>query len=268
MDETLVIKLGYRGTDFSGFAEQEGQRTVAGELRHALEIALRRPCELTCAGRTDAGVHAIAQYVSVPVAEEELSALSTRLHRSLSALTPNDISIKELYRADKDFSARFDAVKRAYRYRIACGNARPVLGWGSAWWIRPVATLDIDAMNEAAAYLVGEHDFASFCKTSSAERIWQDGRSTVRELSLLRVSQATEMGEDYVAIDVEGNAFLHNMVRIMTGTLVEVGRGLRDPEWVAEVLAAHNRTAAGVTVPACGLTFQRVDYPQGALTAL
>ena len=268
METTLVVKVGYRGGAFAGYAEQEGQRTVAGELRYALETLFRRSCELTCAGRTDAGVHALAQYVSLPVTREELDAHLFHLHRSLAAITPEDISIRGLYEADPGFSARFDATARAYRYRIACGNVQPVFGWDHAWWLRAVPTLDIDAMNAAAGHLLGEHDFRSFCKTSSAESILADGRSTSRCLTKLQVSAVTEVGESYVALDVEGNAFLHNMVRAITGTLVEVGSGRRDPSWVAEVLAACDRAAAGPTAPACGLTLERVDYPQGALRKL
>ena len=262
---TLVIKLGYRGGDFAGFAEQPGQRTVAGELRRALETYLRRPCELTCAGRTDAGVHALAQHVSVPVTQDELSIAGRRLERSLSAIVPDDISIRGLYCATPEFSARFDATSRSYRYRISCGNARPVLGWGHVWWLWGASSLDVRAMDAAAQCLVGEHDFRSFCKVSSAEAILADGRSTSRELTHLGVSRVCEAGEDLVVLDVTGNAFLHNMVRAITGTLVEVGRGHRSGAWVAEALAACDRAAAGPTAPACGLTFERVTYPEGSL---
>ena len=120
-------------------------------------------------------------------------------------------------------------------------------------------------MDAAAQFLVGEHDFRSFCKVSSAEAILADGRSTSRELTHLGVSRVCEAGEDLVVLDVTGNAFLHNMVRAITGTLVEVGRGHRSGAWVAEALAACNRAAAGPTAPACGLTFERVTYPEGSL---
>lgn len=261
---TLVVCVGYRGEGFSGFAEQPGQRTVAGELRHALQTALRRPVELACAGRTDAGVSALAQYVSVPLAPGEDGLAGRRLWSSLVALTPDDISVRGLYRAAPRFSARFDATARSYRYRIACGPARPVMAWDHAWWLRSSA-LDVDAMNRAARPLLGEHDFASFCKASSAQLLRQDGRSTSRFLSRVEVSRVAEAGEDLVAVDVEGNAFLHNMVRAITGTLVEVGRGHRDPAWVSSALEARDRRAAGPTAPARGLTFESVSYPQGAL---
>ena len=255
---TLVIRIGYRGAGFAGFAEQPSVRTVAGELRRALETALRRPCELTCAGRTDAGVHAIAQYVSVPVTEAELGLPGERLMRSLMALTPDDLSVQAILRAPAGFSARFDAISRSYRYRIAASQARPVLAWEHSWWYR--GALDVDAMAEAARPLLGEHDFKSFCKASSAE-----GKPTSRYVGALDVSRVREAGEELVAIDVTGNAFLHNMVRTIAGSLVEVGRGHRAPGWIEGVLAARDRAAAGPCAPAKGLTFVGVAYPEGIL---
>lgn len=255
---TLVIRIGYRGAGFAGFAEQPSVRTVAGELRRALETALRRPCELTCAGRTDAGVHAIAQYVSVPVTEAELGLPGERLMRSLVALTPDDLSVQAVLRAPAGFSARFDAISRSYRYRIAASQARPVLAWEHSWWYR--GALDVDAMAEAARPLLGEHDFKSFCKASSAE-----GKPTSRYVGALDVGRVREAGDELVAIDVTGNAFLHNMVRTIAGSLVEVGRGHRAPGWIEGVLAARDRAAAGPCAPAKGLTFVGVAYPEGIL---
>lgn len=261
---TLVLKIGYRGAAFSGFAEQEGERTVAGELRRALEIVLRRPCDMTCAGRTDAGVSALSQYVSLPIRANELAErVPRRFWRSLMATTPDDISIRGLYTAHAGFSARFDAVERGYRYRIVCGNAQPVLAWNHAWWLR--SELDVERMQNAAQTLVGEHDFRSFCKVSSAQKILADGRSTSRYISKVDVRTVTEAGEDLVAIEVKGNAFLHNMVRIMVGSLVEVGRGRRSEEWIGEVLQAKDRRVAGPTAPAQGLVFENVIYPEGML---
>lgn len=263
---TMVVELGYRGADFAGYAEQPGQRTVAGEMRRALETVLRRPVEMDCAGRTDAGVHALAQYVSLPVTADELALSQRRLMASLVALTSDDISIRAVYQAPVGFSARFDAVCRHYRYRVSCGPTRPVMGWDHTWWLRTVPELDVDAMNEAATALLGEHDFRSFCKASSAELVLADGRSTSRYLSEVKVSQVSEAGEDLIVFDVAGNAFLHNMVRAIVGTLVEVGRGHRPVGWVADVLAACDRSAAGPTAPAAGLTLDCVDYPAGALS--
>ena len=255
---TLSLAVAYNGKPFSGFARQPGQLTVQGELEHALELLVRREVETTCAGRTDAGVHAIAQYVSVPVTADELALPVRRLMHGLSALLPDDISPAVLYHAPKGFSARFDARSRSYRYRIVAGEARPVLAWDHAWWLR--SDLDVAAMGEAASALVGEHDFKSFCKATSAE-----GKPTHRCVMRCDVSEQAECGERVICIDVVGNAFLHSMVRTIAGTLVEVGRGHRSPAWVGEALAACDRKAAGPCAPAKGLTFVGVDYPQELL---
>lgn len=257
-EATLVIKLGYRGAAFCGFAEQPTQRTVAGDLRRALQTVLRREVELTCAGRTDAGVHAQAQYVSLPVYGAELALSGEKLVRSLTALTDDDISIRQLFRAPQGFSARFDAQARSYRYRICANSARPVLGWDHVWWYN--GHLDAELMDKAAQALVGEHDFKSFCKAISAE-----GKPTHRFVERLTVEEIEEAGEKLIAVDITGNAFLHNMVRTIVGTLVEIGRGHRPVEWIDEVLAAQNRIAAGSCAPAQGLTFVSVRYPEGVL---
>lgn len=254
----MVIKLGYRGEGFCGFAIQPEERTVAGELKRALETFLRHEVFITCAGRTDTGVHAQSQYVSIPVTQEELALDKGRLMRGLSALTPDDISIIDIYKADKEFSARFSAQARHYRYRISSGAAKPIVGWDYSWWYR--GELDVDKMHEAAQYLLGENDFKSFCKAQSAI-----GKPTHRYVDSLTVTKTHEMNEDFIAIDICGNAFLHSMVRTITGSLVEVGRGNKDPEWIKDVLKACDRSAAGPCAPAKGLIFVGVDYPEGSL---
>ena len=258
LDGTLVLRLAYDGAGFSGFAEQPGQRTVAGETRRALETFLRRSIDLTCAGRTDAGVHARAQYVSVPLTADELAITRSRWMRALSALLPDDVAAGEVFHAAPGFSARFDARARTYTYRIGTGEARPLLCREYAWWHR--TPLDIAAMEEASRCLVGEHDFKSFCKATSAL-----DKPTCRYVGALDVKALEEAGESLVAIDITGNAFLPNMVRTIAGSLVEVGRGHRRPEWMSEVLAACDRRSAGPCAPAKGLTFVRVEYPAGAL---
>ena len=132
------------------------------------------------------------------------------------------------------------------------------MAWDHAWWYK--GSLDVEAMNEAAQLLLGEHDFKSFCKANSAV-----GKPTHRFVGSLGVSTVEEAGEELVAIDIEGNAFLHNMVRTIAGTLVEVGRGHRPVSWVTEVLEACDRSAAGPCAPAKGLTFMDVKYPEGVL---
>ena len=262
--DALVLRVGYDGAGFSGFASQEGQphvRTVSGELARALLVLLRRPVELTCAGRTDAGVHARAQYVSLPMTARESAELSgRRLLRSLSAVLPEDVSVDAVLRAAPGFSARFDAQAREYRYRLICSSARPLFCRQWAWWLRGEEPLCVEAMRAGAAELIGEHDFKSFCKTASAE-----GKPTHRFVEAIDFFEEEQLGERQLVMRIVGNAFLHNMVRTIMGTLVEVGRGQRDPGWVRDVLAACDRRAAGPCAPACGLTFWAVRYDEGAL---
>ena len=258
LDGTLVLRLAYSGAKFSGFAEQPGGiRTVAGEVRQALETLLRREVDITCAGRTDAGVHALRQHVSVPVREEELGITRYRFERALAALLPADVTVNGVYRAAPGFSARFDALSRSYTYRIASGPTRPLFMRDFSWWVR--GSLDVAAMEEGAAALVGEHDFKSFCKVASAV-----GKPTCRNVMSVSFAPERELGEDVLAFNITGNAFLHSMVRTIVGTLVEVGHGHRSPAWVAEALAACDRQAAGPTAPAQGLCFMDVAYPAGA----
>ncbi|OUP07182.1 tRNA pseudouridine(38-40) synthase TruA [Collinsella sp. An2] len=258
-DGALVFRLGYDGTAYSGFAEQPQPdvHTVAGELRCAFETFLRREVDLTCAGRTDAGVHALGQYVSVPATSAELEIPQRRWLRAMDALLPRDIAIGEVFRAPEGFSARFDARARTYIYRIADRPDRPVLTRGHVWWHR--LPLDEDAMLEGAQHLVGEHDFKSFCKVASAV-----GKPTCRNVMEVGFERTCELGEDVLAFTITGNAFLHSMVRTIVGTLVEVGMHRREPSWVADALAACERTAAGPTAPAEGLTFASVRYDEGA----
>lgn len=261
LDATLVFKVAYNGEPYSGFAEQPGQSTVAGELRRAIETLLRREVDITCAGRTDAGVHAVAQYISVPVTEDELALTRRRWLRAMDALLPRDIAVTEVYRARKGFSARFDARSRTYTYRIADRDARPVLSRPAVWWHR--YPLDVKAMEAACPALLGEQDFKSFCKVASAV-----GKPTHRCVMRAEFGHEVAFGEDILTFTIEGNAFLHSMVRTIVGTLVEIGMHRREPSWMAEVIAACDRTAAGPTAPACGLTFMGVDYDPAELTIL
>lgn len=262
----LVLRIGYRGADFSGWAFQPGVRSVEGELTRALETFLRRPCTLVCAGRTDAGVHAHAQYVSLGITRAEAELPREKIMRALSALTPDDLSIRGIYRADPSFSARFSATSREYCYRIALGSMKPVLTADYVWHASHIPHVCMDDMNEAAQALLGEHDFTSFCKKVSAERLKADGLSLSRRLTKLCVARDYVLGEQILRIDVVGNAFLHNMVRIIVGSLMEVGRGQRDIQWLSEVLEAHARERAAVTAPAKGLVLEQVTYPAFSLS--
>lgn len=253
----IALCFSYNGAPFAGFARQPGQHTVQGEIEQALSLVLRRDVEVVCAGRTDAGVHARAQVVSFPVSAEEAAHLNPRrLKRSLEALTDDAIAMQSLALMPPGFSARFSALSREYRYLVLPGDHHPLFLRDWCWDVR--RELDVAAMNKAAECLVGEHDFKSFCLAASAQ-----GKNTVRTLDELRVVPVNVMGEDALSIRVVGNAFLHSMVRSIVGTLVMVGAGRRDPEWVKTVLQARDRQAAGENAPAKGLVFWRVRYRGG-----
>ena len=257
--QTLALSVSYNGAPFSGFARQPGLATVQGELEDALQMLLRRPVETTCAGRTDAGVHARGQIVSFDVDNDEIGDVWSegrgfmRFKRSLNAITHGCIAVNDVMRKEPGFSARFDAKAREYRYFIARGDAKPVFMDPFSWWVP--GELDVDAMEAASRCLIGEQDFKSFCRADSAI-----GKPTCRNLMEVTFGEQEEFGENLISIRVVGSSFLHSMVRTIVGSLVMVGKGQRPVEWMAEALAACNRTAAGETAPAKGLVFWEVRY--------
>lgn len=253
-DTTLSVTVAYRGAPFCGFAKQPGQLTVQGELEHALSLLFRRDVPTVCSGRTDAGVHAREQVVSFDVDAEELRDRTLHsIRRSLNALTHDAMNVTSVDERPRGFSARFDAQWREYRYRICNSETPPTFSSDLAWHI--TQPLDVAAMEEASRYLIGEHDFKSFCMAVSAV-----GKPTCRNVHEISFSEEELCGERLLVIKVVGNAFLHSMVRTIVGTLVAVGRGQRKPEWVREVLEARDRAAAGENAPACGLMFWHVEY--------
>ena len=258
---TLALKVAYKGAAFSGFARQPDQLTVQGELERALETLLRRPVETTCAGRTDAGVHARGQVVSFDIYADELHEMDERdaqrarfasFRRSLNAITHSDIAVREAWEAPAGFSARFDATSREYRYFLAVDEVPPVFMTDFSWQVGP---LNVAAMERASRCLIGEQDFKSFCRASSAV-----GKPTCRNLMEVSFSPEELFGEQLLVVKVVGSSFLHSMVRSIVGTLVGVGKGRHPEEWVAEALAACDRMAAGECAPACGLVFWEVRY--------
>jgi tRNA pseudouridine38-40 synthase len=248
-----VLTLGYDGGRFHGFARQPGLLTVQGALEDALAVVLGRTVRIEGAGRTDAGVHALGQTVSFDAGPADPEGSS--LLRSVNALAGPDIVVTGVRRAHPGFSARHDALAREYRYLLVPGPVPALAIRDRAWWTK--GPLDISAMREGASHLVGEHDFRTFCVTASAE-----GRRTVRDVEVIDIRSAREMGEHCVVVRLVGRSFLHSMVRIVTGTLVSVGKGRRDPAWVGEALAACDRGAAGPTAPPHGLTLWHVSYDE------
>jgi tRNA pseudouridine38-40 synthase len=255
----LRLDLAYDGTEFHGWAAQPSLRTVQGLLEAALAQVLRVDAvTVTCAGRTDTGVHARGQVVHVDVEEQVLVDTGGRsadppvqaLRRRLNGVLPDDVRVRSVAEAPEGFDARFSAVWRRYAYRIADDPAvvdpltrRTVLTWPRR--------LDLAAMNEAATGLVGEHDFAAFCKK-------REGATTVRRLLDLEWRRDAD---GLAVAGVRADAFCHHMVRALVGAMLAVGEGRRQPAWAAEVLARGERDPAVVVVPALGLTLEEVGYP-------
>lgn len=251
---TFSIQVEYNGEPFCGFARQPGQLTVQGELENALGLLFKRPVETTCAGRTDSGVHARGQIVSFDVDETELAGRSFEtLERSMNALTDDAIIVSNWERREDGFSARFDAKAREYRYFIRADKLPSLFMNDFSWHVPKV--LDIDAMRAAAEYLIGEHDFKSFCMAVSAE-----GRRTYRHIDSIEIFEEQVMDENLLVVKITGNAFLHSMVRAIVGSLVAVGKRQRMPEWMLDVLEARDRKAAGENAPAKGLVLWDVRY--------
>lgn len=239
----LVVE--YDGTDFAGWQVQPAARTVQGELKRALETVLRHPVRVTGAGRTDAGVHALGQVVSF-TSDEDVAAA----RHSVNGVLPRDVVVREALPAPDGFHARFDAVRRHYRYRLHRGAT--AVHRRVCWEVK--APLDVPRMRDAAALFPGARDFASLA--SSLE----EGETT--ECTLERL----EVREDgaFVEVEVTANRFLRKMVRTMTGTLLEVGLGKQPVEWITEVLEARDRRLAGPVIPPTGLFLVGVDYPDGS----
>jgi tRNA pseudouridine38-40 synthase len=251
-EHAVALTVAYDGRPFAGFARQPGLDTIQGRLEGALGTALRREVETVGAGRTDAGVHALGQVVSFDACAGDPDP--ARLRRSLDALTGEGLVVREARLARAGFSARFDATAREYRYRIVDGAAPPLFLERFAGHCS--AKLDVEAMRSASTCLLGEHDFRSFCVAESAE-----GKSTTRRLDVLEIAEEEHLGERCVTVRLVGNAFLHSMVRVIVGTLVEVGAARRDTEWVLAALETRERAAAGPTAPAHGLVLHAVEYP-------
>ena len=245
------LDLAYDGTFFAGWAAQPGQRTVQGTLEEALRRVLRLPtATLTVAGRTDAGVHARGQVCHLDVPMSTAAAADVpRLTWRLSRLLPPDVRVRRVAPAPEGFDARFSATWRRYAYRV-CDDPAQANPLHRAFVLTWPRRLDVDRMTEAARPLLGEHDFAAFCRR-------REGATTIRGLRRL---EWTRHGPQLTA-EVVADAFCHTMVRSLTGCLLAVGEGRRGVDWPIRVLAARHRDPAVTVVPPIGLTLEEVGYP-------
>ncbi|EST30337.1 hypothetical protein N566_21605 [Streptomycetaceae bacterium MP113-05] len=250
------LDLSYDGRNFSGWARQKGeQRTVQQEIEDALRVVLRLDAspQLTVAGRTDAGVHARGQVAHVDLPAELWDTSGDQLLRRLAGRLPMDVRVHRVTEAPPHFNARFSAIWRRYAYRVGDrpGGVDPLRRGHILWHNRP---LDLDAMNEAAQSLLGEHDFAAYCKK-------REGATTIRTLTRLHWVRHSD---GVLEAAVKADAFCHNMVRALVGAMLFVGDGHRPPQWPGEVLAAGVRDSAVHVVRPHGLTLEEVGYPADA----
>jgi tRNA pseudouridine38-40 synthase len=260
----IALGVQYVGTGWNGYQKQPARNTVQDQLEIALERFACTPLHTTCAGRTDAGVHAVEQVVHF---DTDLSRASQSWIRGVNAFLPDSISVRWAAEVAPDaegqeFHARFSARSRTYHY-VLYNNANPsaLLAGRAGWVFRP---LDVERMREAAAHLIGTHDFSSF-RASGCQ-----AKTPVKEMHELSI----ERRGDIIVFTVRASAFLHHMVRNLVGALIYVGTGRNEPGWMAEVLESRDRDAAAPTFMPDGLYLAKIDYdpkwglPQEAVSPL
>ena len=240
------LKIQYDGTRYHGWQRQrEGGDTIQGRIENVLSKMVGSPVEIDGAGRTDAGVHAKCQVANVHLQETWSTDV---IKENLNAYLPEDIRILEVEKAGERFHSRLNAIGKVYEYHLLKLGEYDVFARKYSWQMEQA--LDVDKMRKAAALLLGSHDFKGFCTKASKKK------STVRRIDSIEIRETKQD----VFLRFEGNGFLYNMVRILTGTLVEIGAGLRSVESVQEILEKGERKLAGETAPAQGLTLLEVKY--------
>jgi tRNA pseudouridine38-40 synthase len=244
----IALGIEYDGTSFAGWQSQAHRNTVQDALESALAAVAGIDIRTVCAGRTDAGVHALEQVVHFDV---DLSRPITAWVRGVNAHLPSSVAVRWAQPVTEEFHARFSARGRSYRYLLLNRPVRPAILHSRVGWYH--APLDVDAMAGAAALLVGQHDFSAFraagCQAKSPIK-------TMHSMVIVRQDES-------IVFDFKANAFLHHMVRNLVGALVAIGRGQYPPAWAAELLAMRDRRLAPPTFDAAGLYFVGVDYGSG-----
>lgn len=244
----VALGIEYKGTDFHGFQVQpSGVKTVQQALERALSVVADEEVSLVCAGRTDAGVHATNQVIHF----DTLAARPEKAWlRGTRPYLPDSVVVRWAREVTPQFHARFSALNRTYRYLLSDARTPSALLHDQVTWSsRP---LNVSLMQQAANYLVGQHDFTSFRATQC------QAKSPVRKIEYIHLARRGEL----IVLEVQANAFLHHMVRNIVGVLLAVGAGDKPPEWVAQVLAARDRSAGGATAKPFGLYLVGVDYPE------
>lgn len=244
MNYRLLLK--YDGTKLNGWQKQGNtENTIQGKLEAILERMYGESVEIHGSGRTDAGVHALGQVANF---HAPANFSSEEIKITLNEYLSKDIRVLKVEIAEERFHARLTAKGKTYEYRI--DNGETADPFSRKYTMREERPLDLEAMKKAASFLLGTHDFKSFCANKKMKK------STVRTITKILIEEK----EGIVSIRYTGNGFLYNMVRILTGTLIEVGRGMRKPEELRDIIEAEDRGAAGFTAPAQGLFLVEVDY--------
>lgn len=246
MTQNYKFTVAYDGTRFYGWEHQPNtDMTIQGKLENVLSLMVGKQVEVLGAGRTDAGVHAKAMichsHMDVDMTPEEILEYMNRY-------LPDDICVRDVRIASDRFHSRYNAIGKTYCYTCYIGKLKPV--FDRKYVYTPPEIPDVELMRKAAQYLMGEHDFASFCSNRKMKK------STIRIVDKIDIVQ----DGDYVRLTYHGSGFLQHMVRIMTGTLLEVGFGKRTPESMIDLLEAKDRKKAGFTAPPQGLCMMQVDY--------
>lgn len=241
----ILLVVAYDGTNYHGWQYQDNGATIEGELNKALSELLNRPIEVIGASRTDAGVHSLS---NLAVFDSDMNIPPEKYAYALNSRLPMDIRVRRSMEVEADFHPRKRKTSKTYRYAIDCEEFSNPLKTRYAYHTYP--GLDVETMNAVAKRLIGEHDFTSFCSVNGT------ALTNVRTIDSITV---TGSGAD-IYIDVCGGGFLYNMVRIIAGTLIEAGRGKIDADRMSQILEAKDRTLAGPTAPACGLTLMNIEW--------
>lgn len=241
----IMLTVAYDGTNYHGWQVQQNGETIEGVLNRCLSELLREKIEVIGASRTDSGVHARG---NIAVFDTETRIEPLKIAYALNARLPEDIRIRESKEVDGSFHPRHCDSRKTYEYRIY--NAPFPMPTERLYAYFTYVPLSVERMREAAAYFVGTHDFKSFCSTDTQVE------NTVRQIESMQVHKE----DDLIVIRVAGRGFLYNMVRIMAGTLMEVGRGNLEPGDIRRILEAKDRATAGPTAPACGLTLMKYEF--------
>ncbi len=246
MKANYKMTIAYDGTRYYGWERQpDNDMTIQGKLESVLTLMIGAPVEVIGAGRTDAGVHAKGMVANVHL---DTAMTPKEIQDYMNGYLPDDICIREIRKASDRFHSRYNALGKTYCYTCYVGELKPV--FNRKYVYIPEQIPDVERMRQAAEYLTGTHDFKSFCHNPKMKK------STVRKVDRIDIVKKG----DYLNFTYHGTGFLQYMVRILTGTLLEVGCGKRTPESMEELLEARNRTLAGFTAPAKGLCLMEVDY--------